>query len=94
MPGKQPPTSRSPSPPAGDVQRLVEGGVAGTAGPLPHRPTIQSLFGRHDVTHIAAHTDERARDASTAIGAEAYATGDDVAFATASPSLLMTFRRR
>lgn len=71
----------------GDVQQLAEGGVTGAGGPLPHRHTIQSLFGRHDLTHIAAHTDERARDASTAIGAEAYATGDHVAFATASPSL-------
>lgn len=72
---------------AGDVQRLAEGGVTGAGGPLPHRHTIQGLFGRHDVTQVAAHTDERARDASTAIGAEAYATGDHVAFASASPSL-------
>jgi hypothetical protein len=72
---------------AGRVQLLAEGGVAGAGAALPHGETIQRLFGRHDVTHVAAHTDEPARSASASIGAEAYATGDHVAFATASPSL-------
>jgi hypothetical protein len=73
--------------PAGTVQQLAEGGVAGGGAARPHRETIQSLFGRHDVTHVAAHTNEPAPAASEAIGAEAYATGDHVAFATSSPSL-------
>src|SRR5262249_13643045 len=48
---------------------------------------IQHAFGRHDVTGVQAHTDGAAASASTAIGAEAYATGNDVAFGSASPSL-------
>jgi hypothetical protein len=73
--------------PAAQVQQTAAAGVSGAGGPLPHRATIQSLFGRHDVSGITAHTDASARDASGALGAEAYATGRNVAFASASPSL-------
>jgi hypothetical protein len=61
-------------------------GVAGSGGELPHRPTIQQLFGRHDVSGVKAHVGGEAATASRAIGAEAYATGNHVAFAGA-PSL-------
>src|SRR5262249_15118079 len=47
---------------------------------------IQRAFGRHDITTIQAHTGGDAQAASRAIGAEAYATGQQVAFAGA-PSL-------
>jgi len=54
--------------------------VAGPGRPLPFHERIQAAFGRHAVDGVRAHTDTRARDASRAIGASAYATGDAVAF--------------
>lgn len=54
--------------------------------PLPFLDTIQRSFGRHDVSHIRAHTDRRA---AAALGAEAFARGADVTFAR-PPSLHTT----
>lgn len=65
-----------------EVQTAAARGVAGTAGALPHRETIQPLFGRHDVGGIGAHIGGAAADASLEIGATAYATGNQVAFAS------------
>ncbi len=62
-----------------DTHAAAEQGVATPARPLPHADRIQSSFGPdHDVRSIRAHIDP----ASTrAMGAEAYATGNDVVFA-------------
>lgn len=68
------------------VQETAAAGVAGTGGPLPHLDRIQASFGEHDVSGIRAHVGGAAAEAATAIGAEAYATGNDVAFAS-EPSL-------
>ena len=70
----------------GAVQHAAARGIVGGGGPLPHGETIQRLFGRHDVSGVAAHVGGEAETASRAIGAEAYATGHHVAFARA-PSL-------
>jgi hypothetical protein len=69
-----------------DVQAAAAQGVAGSGGKLPHLDTIQGAFGKHDVSNVQAHTGGAAADASKAIGAKAYATGNDVAFAD-SPDL-------
>ena len=61
-------------------------GTSDSGGPLPHLRTIQALFGRHDVRQVQAHTGAAAAEASHAMGAEAFATGNHVAFA-GSPSL-------
>jgi hypothetical protein len=79
-------SSSSPGRDGEEVQRAAAQGVAGTGGPLPHRATIQQLFGRHDVSGIESHVGGPAATASRAIGAEAYATGHHVAFAS-PPSL-------
>ncbi|MEZ4437389.1 MAG: DUF4157 domain-containing protein [bacterium] len=50
---------------------------------LPHRDAIQTAFGRHDVGGIRAHVGGAATEAADTLGAEAYATGDAVAFAHA-----------
>ena len=55
-------------------------GVSGSGGKLPHIEPIQEAFGHHDVTSVRAHVGGKAADAADAIGAEAYATGDRVAF--------------
>jgi len=65
------------------TQEIADGGVAGTCRALPHLESIQRAFGRHDVSAIRAHVGGAARDAARAIGAEAYATGDAVAFQSA-----------
>jgi hypothetical protein len=71
-------------------QTLVEQaqvGVSGAGQPLPFAEQIQASFGPlHDVSSITAHVGGQAADAAGAIGAEAYASGDHVAFGS-SPSL-------
>ncbi len=47
---------------------------------MPHFDAIQQSFGGHDIGAIQAHTGGAAASASEAMGAEAYATGDHVAF--------------
>ncbi|MFO0745067.1 MAG: DUF4157 domain-containing protein [Myxococcota bacterium] len=68
-------------PAAGDVHAAAERGTAGAGGSLPHGDKIQAAFGRHDVSGVQAYTGGAAREASDAMGASAYASGDKVAFA-------------
>lgn len=65
------------------VQAAAARGVRSPGGRLPHIDQIQRSFGHHDVSGIEAHVGGTAADASAAIGARAYATGDHVAFASA-----------
>jgi Domain of unknown function (DUF4157) len=66
----------------GAVQRAAAAGVSGTGGQLPHFERIQNAFGPdHDVSSIKAHVGGTAGEASAQIGARAYATGNNVAFA-------------
>jgi hypothetical protein len=59
-------------------------GLTGAPTALPHGDAIQRSFGPdHDVSSIRAHVGGPAAEASAAIGATAYATGDSVAFASA-----------
>jgi len=69
-----------------DIHDLAAQGTQGGGGSLPHLDTIQSAFGRHDVSGVQAHTGSAAQAASAAMGAEAYASGNSVAFG-GSPSL-------
>lgn len=64
------------------VPQIAAAGVAGSGSALPQLETIQRSFGRHDVSHVQAHVGGAAGEAAGAIGAEAYATGDRVAFAS------------
>jgi len=70
----------------GAVHAAAALGVSGAGGTLPHLDRIQSLFGRHDVSRVRAHTDGAASAGAAAMGAEAFAMGDQVAFA-GTPSL-------
>jgi hypothetical protein len=67
----------------GLVQQAAEEGIAGAGGPLPHLAAIQRSFGRHDVSGVEGHVGGRAETGSRAMGAEAYASGNHVAFAGA-----------
>ncbi len=66
-----------------DVAATAERGVAGASSELPHADTIQQAFGKHDVSGVRAQVGGEAADASKQLGAQAYATGDRVAFAQA-----------
>ena len=69
------------------VHAAAERGTSGASATLPHLAAIQQSFGRHDVSGIGAHVDGAAAEGTRAMGAEAFATGTHVAFATGAPSL-------
>jgi hypothetical protein len=74
-------------PDAERVRAAAAVGVTGVGQALPHLATIQASFGpAHDLSEVRAHVGGAAADAATSIGATAYATGRDVAFA-AEPDL-------
>ncbi len=62
------------------VRDTAAAGVRDGGQILPHREEIQHAFGRYDITHVRAHTGPAATHAARAIGALAYAAGDEVAF--------------
>ena len=66
-----------------DVQATAQAGVAGADSRLPHFDTIQRAFGAHDISGVRAQVGGAATPAATSLGAQAYATGDKVAFASA-----------
>ncbi|MFT3700337.1 MAG: DUF4157 domain-containing protein [Kofleriaceae bacterium] len=59
---------------------IAKRGTAGSGGQLPHLEQIQRAFGRHDVSGIRAHVGGEAAASSRALGAQAYAVGDAIAF--------------
>jgi hypothetical protein len=63
-----------------DIHQAAARGTAGSGAALPHGDAIQMAFGRHDVSGVQAHVGGAAREASAAMGAQAYATGSQVAF--------------
>ncbi len=67
------------------VHAHAAAGVQGAGGPMPHAAQIKASFGAHApvVDGIQAHVGGAAADASKAIGAEAYATGNAVALKSA-----------
>ena len=69
------------------VHDAASRGISGPSAALPYVDQIQRAFGHHDVRGIRAHTDEHAARGAEALGAEAFATGRDVGFATAALSL-------
>ncbi|MBL8625425.1 MAG: DUF4157 domain-containing protein [Myxococcales bacterium] len=66
-----------------EVHAIATHGVAGSGAPLPFADRIGAAFGAHDVSDVRAHVGGDASAASRALGAQAYATGKDVAFAGA-----------
>ena len=68
------------------VHQVAAEGITGGGGQLPHLAAIQQSFGSHDVGGIQSHVGGSAQQATGALGTEAYATGNHVAFAS-TPSL-------
>lgn len=77
------PVQRKGDGPEVNVHAEAAKGISGASHALPHLDTIQQAFGHHDVSSVKAHTDEAAGLASASMGARAYASGNDVAFAGA-----------
>src|SRR5262245_49956413 len=69
--------------PTAAIHDAAARGTSGASTALPYREQIQRSFGRHDVGHVQAHVDGNAAEGARAMGAEALATGDRVAFAGA-----------
>lgn len=65
------------------VHAAAAEGLTDAATALPHLDVIQRAFGRHDITGLRAHVGGAAASGAAAIGADAYASGDHVAFAKA-----------
>ena len=70
-----------------DVHKVAQGGVSGSGGALPHADKIQASFGTHDISSVSAHTGSEANQATKSLGAEAYATGSQIAFGNSTPDL-------
>lgn len=66
--------------PGATLASIASQGFRGAATTLPNIDRIQASFGKHDVSHVQAYTDDHAQRASEAIRAEAYTMGDRVAF--------------
>jgi Domain of unknown function (DUF4157) len=72
---------------ATDIHLIGRNGTAGAASPLPHLVRIQQSFGpKHDLGGVKAYVGGQAAEAAQHMGAEAYASGEQVAF-RATPSL-------
>ena len=65
---------------ASDAQTIAAGGVSGASGLLPHIHTIQRLFGGHDIRGVKASVGGSAAVAAKQLGAQAYTTGNSIAF--------------
>lgn len=96
-PGPLPPRQRTqqaqiqrlragPAADTAQTQQAARRGIAGSSSPLPHLDRIQASFGRHDVGGVQAHLDRQAGEGAQAMGAEAFASGNHVAFSR-PPSL-------
>jgi hypothetical protein len=66
--------------PAESIHQAAQTGVSGPGSPLPYADRIQSLFGRHNISQVEAHVGGEATAAAQSMGAQAYATGNQVAF--------------
>ncbi len=63
------------------VHRAAATGIESGGQPLPHLETVQKAFGpRHDLSAIKAHVGGTATESCEQMGAEAYASGEHVAF--------------
>lgn len=71
---------------AASIHQIASSGLSGSGGTLPHVQQIQEAFGSHDVSGVSAHVGGQAEQANSALGAKAYASGEQIAFKS-SPDL-------
>lgn len=70
-----------------DTLEMAMDGVKGSGQPLPYLDRIQRSFGSYDLSGARSYVGEDATTAARNIGAEAYTTGDSIAFRDSSPTL-------
>jgi hypothetical protein len=63
-----------------DVHDIAAQGTQGSGSALPYLNIIQGSFGSHDVSNVQAYSGGAAQGATQALGAQAYASGNKVAF--------------
>jgi hypothetical protein len=63
---------------APSVHQAAAHGISGGGGKLPDADSIQKSFGGYDISNVQAHMSGPAAEASRAMGADAYATGNHV----------------
>lgn len=81
---KSAPEGRGPESASGsNAAAVAEAGFSDPATSYPFLDQIQASFGGHDVSGISAFSGEAAGESAQALGANAYAMGDNVAFAGA-----------
>lgn len=68
----------------GDALGTARAGLSGAGAPIPHQAEMESRFGA-DFSGVRAHTGPAARDASKALGADAFTLGNRVGFSSATP---------
>lgn len=70
---------------ASDATAVARSGIEGPGGDIPHKAQMEQSFGR-PFDGVRAHTGPAASAACDALGAHAFASGSDVAFADANPA--------
>lgn len=69
------------------IRKIAQNGIAGAARPLPYLDQIQRYFGpKHDLRRVKANVGGKATESSRQMSAEAYTSGETVAF-RGTPSL-------
>lgn len=69
------------------THEIATEGVKGSGQPLPYLQRLQQSFGSHDLSGVRSFTTDQASFAARRIGAQAYTTGDRIAFSDGNPSL-------
>ncbi|MGC6516230.1 MAG: eCIS core domain-containing protein [Myxococcota bacterium] len=70
-------SSARPTTTPSEIKAIAAAGL-GSGGSSPWMALLQVLFGRYDLSGIRIHDDETAQRAAEALGATAYAMGDDI----------------
>lgn len=77
-------------PPGGGTQAsatdVANQGFSGGGSKIPYQSEMEASFGGVDFSDVKAHTGPAAKSASGALGAQAYAMGNQVSFGTDNPS--------
>lgn len=82
MPAVQRRAAREEAGDATAAHGAAQRGVSGPGAALPFAEQLQRSFGAHQLGDVRAHTGDAARQACDELGASAYATGSDIAFAS------------
>jgi len=76
---------RGADPRKGDVRKVAAQGVAASGQSIPYQTEMEEKFGA-SFSNVTAHVDPTASAANQAIGSEAYAMGNQIAFSESNPS--------